>query len=69
MKDKFLKDQQRKLAIGAIDRRQFISSAMAAGVVLPTAMTMATQAFAGGHASRGGRVRRRCRRVPGRCCG
>ncbi len=57
MKDKFLKDQQRKLAIGAIDRRQFISSAMAAGVVLPTAMTMATQAFAGGHASIGGHVK------------
>ena len=55
MKDKFLKEQQRKLLIGSIDRRQFISSAVAAGVVLPTAMTMATQALAA--PSRGGHMK------------
>lgn len=46
MKNRYLKNQQRKLTVGAIDRRQFIMSALAAGVVLPSAMTMASDAMA-----------------------
>ncbi|SEF70460.1 peptide/nickel transport system substrate-binding protein [Jhaorihella thermophila] len=42
----FLKQQADRLTNGQIDRRQFIMSAMAAGVVLPTAMSMADKAMA-----------------------
>ncbi len=46
MKDKYLKQQERKLASGGIDRRQFIMSALAAGVALPAAFSMADKAQA-----------------------
>lgn len=46
MKEKYLKNQAAKLTAGTIDRRQFILSALAAGVVLPSAMTMASDALA-----------------------
>lgn len=42
----YLKSQADKLTAGQIDRRQFIMSALAAGVVLPTAMSMAGDAIA-----------------------
>lgn len=45
-KDMYLKCEAAKLTGGQIDRRQFIMSALAAGVVLPTAMTMASDAMA-----------------------
>ncbi len=45
-KDMYLKKQSAKLTAGHIDRRQFIMSALAAGVVLPTAMSMASDAMA-----------------------
>lgn len=46
MKTVFIKDQTEKLGRGGINRRQFIMSMVAAGVVLPTAMSMATDAVA-----------------------
>ena len=46
MKEVFIKDQAEKLGNGRIGRRQFISSMLAAGVVLPTALTMATDVMA-----------------------
>lgn len=45
-KDIYLKNQAAKLTAGHIDRRQFIMSALAAGIVLPSAMTMASDAMA-----------------------
>ena len=42
----YLTSQAAKLTAGQIDRRQFIMSALAAGVVLPTAMSMAGDAIA-----------------------
>jgi len=42
MKQVFIKDQTDKFGRGAISRRQFITNMMAAGVVLPTALSMAT---------------------------
>ncbi|MGB7336405.1 MAG: peptide ABC transporter substrate-binding protein, partial [Salaquimonas sp.] len=45
-KEMYLKTQAAKLTAGHIDRRQFIMSAIAAGIVLPTAMSMATNAMA-----------------------
>jgi peptide/nickel transport system substrate-binding protein len=45
-KELYLKTQAAKLTNGLIDRRQFIMSALAAGIVLPSAMTMATKAMA-----------------------
>ncbi len=41
MRKKFINDQKLGLASGRIDRRQFITSVIAAGVTLPTAMSMA----------------------------
>ena len=38
-KELYLKTQAAKLTDGQIDRRQFIMSALAAGIVLPSAMT------------------------------
>ena len=57
-KEFYLKSQAAKLTAGHIDRRQFIMSALAAGVVLPTAMTLAGDAIAatpnkGGHFRQG----------------
>lgn len=54
MKKAFIAEQTEKLAAGGINRRQFITSMLAAGVVLPTAMTMAGEVLAmepkkGGH--------------------
>jgi peptide/nickel transport system substrate-binding protein len=46
MKKLFLKSQAARLTQGRIDRRQFIMSALAAGIVLPTAMSMADKAMA-----------------------
>ena len=46
VKDKFIKAQQNKLSLGAIDRRQFITSAIAAGIAIPTALSLASDAIA-----------------------
>ncbi len=40
-KHDYLKSEAAKLTAGHIDRRQFVMSALAAGIVLPTALTMA----------------------------
>ena len=45
-KEIYLKRQADKLTLGHINRRQFIMSALAAGVVLPSAMTLADTAMA-----------------------
>lgn len=45
-KELYIKSQAAKLTAGHIDRRQFIMSALAAGIVLPTAMSMASDAMA-----------------------
>ena len=39
-------DISKELTKGTISRRQFIMSAVAAGIVLPTALTMADKAMA-----------------------
>ena len=46
MKTIYLAEQKAKFAAGRIDRRQFITGLMAAGVVLPTAMSIATDVAA-----------------------
>ncbi|EFL88238.1 ABC transporter substrate-binding protein [Ahrensia sp. R2A130] len=46
MKNIFIQDQARKLETGGISRRQFITSMLAAGVVLPTAISMAGDVLA-----------------------
>lgn len=46
MKKLFLAKQAGKLTAGQIDRRQFVMSALAAGVVLPSALSMADKAIA-----------------------
>ena len=46
MKKQFISLQKFKLTTGQIDRRQFVMSAVAAGVVLPSALTMADKAMA-----------------------
>ena len=56
MKSIFIKDQADKLGNGQIGRRQFITSMLAAGIVLPTAMTMATDVMAA-TPKRGGKLR------------
>ena len=53
-KETYLKQQAKKLTHGQIDRRQFIMGALAAGVALPSALSMAGDAIAatpqkGGH--------------------
>lgn len=40
MRNKYFKTQQRKFAAGQINRRQFINSIVAAGVAIPTALSM-----------------------------
>ena len=56
MKKVFIQDQAEKLGNGGISRRQFITSMLAAGVVLPTAMTMATDVLAA-TPKKGGKLR------------
>ena len=46
MKKQFITAQASKLTAGQIDRRKFIMSALAAGVVLPAALSMADKAMA-----------------------
>ena len=46
MKDAYLKKQQSLLTQGVIDRRRFIMGALAAGVALPAALSMADRAMA-----------------------
>ncbi len=46
MKNKYIKENADKLCKGLIDRRQFMTSALAAGVALPIAMSMASKAMA-----------------------
>ena len=58
MRKKFIDDLITKLNKGHIDRRQFITSAIAAGVTIPTAIGMTQQVFAatpksGGHFKHG----------------
>ncbi|MEM9329940.1 MAG: ABC transporter substrate-binding protein [Pseudomonadota bacterium] len=53
-KETYLAKQSQKLTEGQIDRRQFVMGALAAGVALPTALSMAGEAIAaapakGGH--------------------
>ena len=45
-KDTYLKQQAKKLTEGHINRRRFVMSALATGVTLPTAMSLATKAEA-----------------------
>jgi len=58
MKKTYLRTQTAKFAKGQIDRRQFITSVVAAGVALPSALTMASDVLAatpksGGHFRQG----------------
>jgi len=55
-KKRFITLQSSKLTSGSIDRRQFVMSALAAGVVLPTALTMADKAMAA-TPKKGGKLR------------
>ncbi|NNE81186.1 MAG: peptide ABC transporter substrate-binding protein [Silicimonas sp.] len=53
-KESYIKRQTRKLSSGKIDRRRFVMSAIASGVTMPTAMSLAAKAQAqvprsGGH--------------------
>ena len=56
MKKIYIADQQRKLATGGISRRQFITSMIAAGVVLPGALSMSTDVLAN-TPKKGGKLR------------
>ena len=42
-KEDYLKNQEIKYKLGVIDRRQFITSAIATGIAVPTAIGMASQ--------------------------
>ena len=55
-KQPYLKSLSSKLIGGQIDRRQLIMSALATGVALPTALSMADMAYAA-TPKRGGRLR------------
>ena len=46
MKDLFIKDQQRKLTDGQINRRQFMVSVLATGIAASTALSLASEAEA-----------------------
>ena len=46
MKDIYIKDQQRKLTDGQINRRQFMVSVLATGVAASTAISLASEAEA-----------------------
>ncbi|MEE1576006.1 MAG: ABC transporter substrate-binding protein, partial [Deltaproteobacteria bacterium] len=56
MKNAFIKNHSRKLTEGHIDRRQFITSALAVGVTLPTALSLANSAEAA-TPKKGGKLR------------
>ena len=56
MKTKYLNDLQEKLKTGRIDRRQFMTAAVAAGVAVPTALSMHDAAKAA-TPKKGGRLR------------
>ena len=43
MSEKFLKQQQEKLTNGSIGRRQFVMSAVAMGMTVPFALSLAEQ--------------------------
>ena len=58
MKKKFIEDITKKLSKGQIDRRQFMTSAIAAGITIPTAIGITNQIYAatpisGGHFKHG----------------
>ena len=58
MRDRFIKERQARLGAGTIDRRQFITSAVAAGLTLPAAISLSDKVFAqtpkrGGHLRQG----------------
>ena len=46
MKDIYIKDQQRKLTAGQINRRQFMVSVLATGIAASTAISLASEAEA-----------------------
>ena len=56
IRDRYIADQQRKLATGGISRRQFIASMIAAGVVLPGALSMSADVLAN-TPKKGGKLR------------
>jgi peptide/nickel transport system substrate-binding protein len=56
MKDEYLKKQARWLSEGQIDRRQFIKAAIAAGLAVPSALTLATNVLAA-TPKKGGKLR------------
>ena len=56
MLNKFINDQQTKFANGGINRRQFMMSVVAAGVAVPTALSMAETVLAS-TPKKGGRIR------------
>ena len=56
MQTPYIKEQQRKLGTGAIDRRQFIAAMIAAGVTLPSALSMSDAVLAA-TPKKGGRLR------------
>jgi peptide/nickel transport system substrate-binding protein len=56
MKSQYIAEQQSKLTAGKINRRQFITSMVAAGVALPAAMSMSDAVFAA-TPNKGGRLR------------
>ncbi|WP_417424944.1 ABC transporter substrate-binding protein [Hoeflea sp.] len=56
MRDEYLKKQARWLSEGQIDRRQFIKTAIAAGLAVPSALTLATNVLAATPKS-GGKLR------------
>jgi peptide/nickel transport system substrate-binding protein len=56
MKDEYLKKQARWLSEGQIGRRQFIRAAIAAGLAVPSALTLATDVLAA-TPKKGGKMR------------
>lgn len=56
MKQIYIAEQHRKLTTGGISRRQFVASMIAAGVAMPSALTMATNVFAS-TPKKGGKLR------------
>ena len=56
MKTKYIKDQRSKLTVGSINRRQFIAAMIAAGVTMPSAISMSDAVLAA-VPKKGGRLR------------
>jgi peptide/nickel transport system substrate-binding protein len=56
METKHILEQKRKLTAGAIDRRQFVTAMLAAGVALPTALSISDAVLAA-TPNKGGRLR------------